>query len=576
MKDKDGSENGQNSTMFSSKPPKYQENGTETEESWSKSLENLPIFTRKHIDLHRDKCGKKKLKGGGTVPVNKTLKRGAKFQEERYLCSDHIFTQVRDGKFLIKSKCRASMSKREIHNQEVKLDLHNGNVLQSSCSCKAGKSGYCNHAMALLLEIAEYSLYELKETPEEKACTSKARRWGVPSEKNFPKESVIKTSIHKTGSSRGIQSTLYDPRIKNAGPAEEVKVNRLSKKLLEINPGMGFAHIIQPFKTLETVVTCYGNQILGSPLSYQLSVVDHNFEVMTNLEAGGSKSTTDYGNAEMPDSIRLPKNLLRTEESIKNWKTDKNQKEFLSSLEISLAEAHDIEMATVSQSECDEWHERRKKILTASIAHSIFNRKRNFETLSRKLIEGKKITATVTKMLQHGKRFETVAREKYFDILKLNLSRNVKIRETGLVINPAAFWLGASPDGLIVDANAESNYGLIEIKCPESKKNCTPTEALLDSNFYVHLVDGKPTLKKEHSLGYYSQVQFQLGICQLPWCDFVVYFFQGIIIIRIPFDDYYFQQLFNKMTNFYRHHFLQELVSRNKVQTIDNNKAEKS
>ena len=157
----------------------------------------------------------------------------------------------------------------------------------------------------------------------------------------------------------------------------------------------------------------------------------------------------------MPDSIRLPKNLLRTEESIKNWKTDKNQKEFLSSLEISLAEAHDIGMATVSQSECDEWHERRKKILTASIAHSIFIRKRNFETLSRKLIEGKKITATVTRMLQHGKRFETVAREKYFDILKLSLSRNVKIRETGLVINPAAFWLGASPDGLIVDANAE-------------------------------------------------------------------------------------------------------------------------
>ena len=337
--------------------------------------------------------------------MNRTLKRGAKFQEERYLCSDHIFTQVRDGKFLIKSKCRASMSKREIHNQEVKLDLHNGNVLQSSCSCKAGKSGYCNHAMALLLEIAEYSLYELKEIPEEKACTSKARRWGVPYEKNFPKESVIKTSIHKTGSSRGIQSTLYDPRIKNAGPAEEVKVkvNRLSKKLLEINPGIGFAHIIQPFKTLETVATCYGNQILGSPLSYQLSVVDHNFEVITNLEAGGSKSTTDYGNAEMRDSIRLPKDLLRTEESIRNWKTDKNQKEFLSSLEISLAEAHDIEMATVSQSECDEWHERRKKILTASMAHSIFIREWNFETLSRKLIEGKKITAAVTKMLQHGK-----------------------------------------------------------------------------------------------------------------------------------------------------------------------------
>ena len=185
-------------------------------------------------------------------------------------------------------------------------------------------------------------------------------------------------------------------------------------------------------------------------------------------------------------------------------------------------------------------------------------------------------------MLQHGERFESVAREKYFDILKLSLSnaesnyelieikcpeilklslsRNVKIRETGLVINPAAFWPGASPDGLIVDANTESSYGLIELKCPESKKNCMPTEALLDPKFYAHLVDGKLTLKEEHSLGHCSQVQFESGICQLHWCDFVVYFFQGIIIIRIPFDDDYFQQLFNKMTNFYRHNFLQELV----------------
>ena len=82
---------------------------------------------------------------------------------------------------------------------------------------------------------------------------------------------------------------------------------------------------------METVPTCYGNQILGSSLSYQLSVVDHNFEVITNLEAGGSKSATDCGNAEMLDSIRLPKNLLRTEESVKNWKTDKNQKKLISS-----------------------------------------------------------------------------------------------------------------------------------------------------------------------------------------------------------------------------------------------------
>ena len=140
--------------------------------------------------------------------------------------------------------------------------------------------------------------------------------------------------------------------------------------------------------------------------SYELSVVDHNFEVMTNLEAGGSTSATDCGNEEMSDSIRLPKNLLRTEESVENWNTDKNQKELLNSLAISPAEAHDIEIATVSQSDCDDWHERRKKILTTSVAHSILIRKRTFETLCKRLFEGEKITLTVTKMLQYGKRFQ--------------------------------------------------------------------------------------------------------------------------------------------------------------------------
>ena len=60
------------------------------------SHESASIYTEKNVE--------QKSYRGGTVPVNKTLKRGAKFQEERYLCSDCIFTQVRDGKFLIQSK----------------------------------------------------------------------------------------------------------------------------------------------------------------------------------------------------------------------------------------------------------------------------------------------------------------------------------------------------------------------------------------------------------------------------------------------------------------------------------------
>ena len=86
---------------------------------WSKSLENLLVFT-KEIDIHRNKSGKRRADDVGT-PIKKTLKRGAKFQEERYLSSDSVYTKVFNNAFMVKAKCRASMSTREIHDLEVSL-----------------------------------------------------------------------------------------------------------------------------------------------------------------------------------------------------------------------------------------------------------------------------------------------------------------------------------------------------------------------------------------------------------------------------------------------------------------------
>ena len=48
-------------------------------------------------------------------------------------------------------------------------------VSSADCSCPAGKSGYCNHVMALLLELADYSLRGLKRVPEGKVYIIVAR-----------------------------------------------------------------------------------------------------------------------------------------------------------------------------------------------------------------------------------------------------------------------------------------------------------------------------------------------------------------------------------------------------------------
>ena len=87
----------------------------------SKSLEMLPMFIAAHIDRHRENSGKKILSSKKeSQPIEKTLKKGLKFQEERYLSADDIYSRVTDKEFVLKSKCRASM-KREFHLQQVSI-----------------------------------------------------------------------------------------------------------------------------------------------------------------------------------------------------------------------------------------------------------------------------------------------------------------------------------------------------------------------------------------------------------------------------------------------------------------------
>ena len=58
-----------------------------------KSVESLPAFSKKEIDEHRSKSGKR-ITDDTSKPIKKTLKRGLKFQEERYLSSDTVYTKV--------------------------------------------------------------------------------------------------------------------------------------------------------------------------------------------------------------------------------------------------------------------------------------------------------------------------------------------------------------------------------------------------------------------------------------------------------------------------------------------------
>ncbi len=74
-----------------------------------------------------------------------------------------------------------------------------------------------------------------------------------------------------------------------------------------------------------------------------------------------------------------------------------------------------------------------------------------------------------------------------------------------------------------------------------------------------HVVDGKPQLKVNHKSGYYAQIQGQLALSGLPWCDFVVFLtgLRNIHVQRIYFDRMYREQiLLPKLFSFYFDHAL--------------------
>ncbi len=72
------------------------------------------------------------------------------------------------------------------HKLSVALDIVSGEVKNAECSCVAGKVGFCNHVLALMMKICKFCLYDCKDVSEldrdddmlpTEACTSSLQNW---------------------------------------------------------------------------------------------------------------------------------------------------------------------------------------------------------------------------------------------------------------------------------------------------------------------------------------------------------------------------------------------------------------
>ena len=126
--------------------------------------------------------------------------------------------------------------------------------------------------------------------------------------------------------------------------------------------------------------------------------------------------------------------------------------------------------------------------------------------------------------------------------------------DSGLVVSLDAPYLGASPDGKVIDVGCSSPFGLLEVKCPKTKFLVTSLDACSESSFFLENVNDETKLKCNHN--YYAQVQGLMRVNGIRRCDFVVQTNKGLSIECIPFNDQHWNILKGTLKSYYVTHFL--------------------
>lgn len=169
--------------------------------------------------------------------------------------------------------------------------------------------------------------------------------------------------------------------------------------------------------------------------------------------------------------------------------------------EIDFLELKQKQLEKIPQPEqrSSEWYEYRNNRLTASDLWSIvdWNDSKVHDILKKKC--GIETKYSLGPALLHGIKFEPVATSIY------EKRKGVEIIEFGCLPHPFIPYFGASPDGICGFNSKNKNYvgRMLEIKCPKSR---------VITGFIPE--------------GYRAQMQGQLEVCELEFCDFLECDFQ--------------------------------------------------
>lgn len=431
--------------------------------------------------------------------TSKSLSRG-----KLYLSSGHI-SDVKEhtqGSFYF-AKCSAKPSLQgKGYTVTCTLSLNSGFVVDASCMCVASAMSRCAHISGLLhLLLHEATCHSSDQTdaklPGDIPCTSKPKSWGLGKKKGHTPKRLHEAKYGTYKEKKIDQAIDFDPRPPS----------------LRHTPSD--SHINSYVKNLQAIAKKRND---GEPCmletSLRLQYQDYTIsdQECTNL-AEKCKTLTNNLRCGYPFECCDPIEVCKEQGS-------------------------------------EEWYRQRRVRITASVAHQVVHMKSDAAIttfLKTQLWDSKQMSVAATR---YGQENEPNARQQYTTD-RCSIDPNYQVLETGFWVHPRFPELGCSPDGLVNDPSFKEDErgerGLLEIKCPHMLKdhNIEQFESVLNGSqlrsFCLEKRNGRIALKLGHK--YYYQVQMQLGIMEMKWCDFVVWSNKSYIVDRIYYNDTFWNDI---------------------------------
>jgi len=497
-----------------------------------------PVLTEEVIMNHLQSSGKRLKKNTNYSNVDySTLQRGHQYFMESYIPGRYVRFCAKDSLVWVQARCYRSQKKNDTMH-ELKLVISTCppyHVAKASCSCTAGTSGMCSHIVGLLKQLIHYVMMRLPHVPVDLTCTQMQQSWHKPRPSAIEPTPVMNITFCKAKQSTieakkdPVICSLYEARAKSLQGYSYEQQQSLQHGLKEDHPSCAYAQILPDLPPEELVSTLFGRVPKGSILSYHA------------LEYEKAHKTIKEASHTFP---ALPIGVLENMPCVFPIE-DEQQHTQLSKITLTLDEAHSLELNTCQQSLSTSWHQSRIGRVTASrFGDVVLRQSLPTEPFINSFFTTKEFTSTA---VSHGIQNEVKARNAYTS------KTGFAVRKCGLVVNPSLPWLGASPDGMVKDP-AEQSFGLLEIKCPYTYRLSTVEEACADPNFFATIKNDVVTLKESHK--HFYQIQGQMALSKISWCDFVIYTHRNFTVERIKFNEDYWNDTEPKLTEFYFNYIL--------------------